>query len=96
VADPEAPFQPADEQRDDCRVLAESVLGLPADVPGVLLHPGYAPPATVEMLLRIWVRAGQLVHHLGGVRKVVGVPPEFLDGVGEEAEAKNGPGPWPC
>ena len=71
---------------DGFGVVAESVLRLLADVLGVLSHPGYAPPVTIERLLRTWVHARQPVHHVGGVLKVVGIPPELLDGVGEDAE----------
>src|SRR5215813_3437723 len=71
---------------DEFGVVAESVLGLLADVPGVLLHPGYAPPVTIEILLRTWAHARQRVYHLGDVLKVVGIPPEFLDAAGEKAE----------
>jgi hypothetical protein len=42
---------------DEFRVVAESVLRLLADVPGVLLHPGYASPVPVEMLLRTWAHS---------------------------------------
>jgi hypothetical protein len=41
---------------------------------------------TVEILLRTWVHAQRPVHHFGGLLKVVGIPSELLDGVGEEAE----------
>ena len=71
---------------DEFRVVTQGVLGLLADVPGVPLHPGYPPPVTVEILLRTLGQARRPVLHLGDVLKVVGVPSELLDAVGEDAE----------
>jgi len=71
---------------DEFRVVAESVPSLLADVLAVLPHPGDALAVTVEVLLRAGAHAGQPVHRLGDFFQVVGIPPKFLDAIGEDAE----------
>src|SRR5215469_2264060 len=71
---------------DEFRVVAQSVLRLLTDVSDVLPHAGDAPAVPVEMLLRAGAHARQLVHRLGDLFQVVGIPPELLDAVGDSAE----------
>src|SRR5215472_9176992 len=71
---------------DNFRVVAESVPRLPADVLATLRYPGDAAAVPVEMLLRAGAHARQPLHRLGDLFKVMGIPPEFLDAVGDSAE----------
>src|SRR5215472_13951612 len=64
---------------DEFRVVAESIPRLLTDVLAVLPHPSDTLTVTIEMLLCSGAHARQLLHRLGDLFKVVGIPSEFLD-----------------